>query len=137
PAGVAIAAGLDRDLCQLELLVAQFERAGVSEGRGVTAVACGEHAVEEVDSARYSPDDVERPADAHQVARPIGRQRRSEPLEKGEHFIGRFADGEAADGVSREIERAERIEALPPKIEVEPALHNSKERLIGALVGAL
>ena len=50
-----------------------------------------------------------RRADAHQVARLVGRQRRQVDVEDAQHHRLRLADGKPADGVALEVHRRQRL----------------------------
>ena len=54
--------------------VVEIDRAEAREHRAVAAVAGRQHAVEHVDAARDRLEQIVRRADAHQIARPVGRQ---------------------------------------------------------------
>ena len=69
----------------------------------MAAVARRHHAVEHVDAARDRFEDVVGRADAHQIARPVGRQLRRRLLDHRQHHVLRLADRKAADGVALEI----------------------------------
>ena len=71
--------------------VAQVEVAAPGEGLRRAAAACRQDAIEHVDAAPHRADDVGGPADAHQVARPVGRQHRHGDVEDGEHHLLAFA----------------------------------------------
>ena len=85
--------------------VAQVELAAAGKGLRRAAAARRHHAVEHVDAALHRADDVGRPADAHQVARPVGRQHAAGVTSSvAEHRLLALADGEAADGVAVEAD---------------------------------
>src|SRR3546814_9515735 len=68
-----------------------------------------QHAVEHVDAAPDRADDVGGLADAHEVARPLGRQVRHRHVERLEHRRLAFADGEPADRVAVEADLLQRL----------------------------
>ena len=61
-------------------------------------------------------DDVERRADAHQVARPVGGQQRGRVADDRVHGVGRLADAEAADGVGLEADGERPLDAERPQL---------------------
>ena len=73
-AGGAGALLVDRPRVVAMARVAQVELAAAGESLRGAAAARRHHAVEHVDAAFHGADDVGRPADAHQVARPVGGQ---------------------------------------------------------------
>ena len=78
----------------------------------MAAGARRQHAVEHVDAARDRLDHVVGLAHAHQVARPVGGQRRHVVAIIVEHHLLRLADRQAADGVAVEADRDERLGRL-------------------------
>ena len=85
------------------------------------------HAVEHVDAALHRAHDVAGPADAHQVARPVGGQHRHGVVERGEHQLLAFADGEAADRVAVEADVGQRLDALLAQGREDAALHDAEQ----------
>ena len=75
---------------------------------------------------------IDRPADAHQVPRLIARQQRRRHVERRVHFRRRLADAQAADRVADEIQRHEPLGRFGPQLRIEAALHDGEQRLIGA-----
>ena len=92
--------------------VAQVEFAAPGEGLRRAPGARRHHAVEHVDAALHRAHDVGRPADAHQIARLVGRELWQGCVEGGEHQLLAFADGEAADRVAVEADRRQRLGAF-------------------------
>ncbi len=82
-------------------------------------------------------DDVLGRANAHEVARPIGRKPRRRVGDQSRHVFLRLAHREAADGVAREAERHEARERLVAQVFIHAALHDPEERIRIALVRAL
>ena len=75
-AGGAVAVLVERPAVGAERRVADVEPAVAREGGAVAPHARGRHAVEQVDAAARPLDEVLGEADAHEVARPVARQRR-------------------------------------------------------------
>ena len=94
----------------------------------MAAGARRQHAVEHVDAARDRFEDVVGRADAHQVARAVGRQLRHHRLEHVEHHRLRLADREPADGVAVEADAGERAGARGAQAAVVAALHDAEQR---------
>ena len=68
-------------------------------------------------------------ADAHQVARPVGRQQRRDRLDHVEHHRLRLADREPADGIAVKADRRERVGAERcAQVAVVAALHDAEQR---------
>ena len=91
----------------------QIDRAAAREGLAVAAGAGRQHAVEHVDAARDRLDEIVGRADAHQIARPVGRQlpARSSSIIASITVL-RLADREPADRVAVEADLDERARAL-------------------------
>ena len=70
----------------------------------VAAVSGRHDAVEEVDPGGDGVEDVLRPADAHQVARPVRRQEVGRHLERLADLLAALADADAADRVAVEVD---------------------------------
>ena len=96
-----------------------------------------QHTVEQIDPAADRREQILRPADAHQIARPIGRQRRGGLVEHAIHFVRRFADAQAAHRIAGEIHRPQTLGAFQSQSRIEPALHDRKLSLIRAAMGRL
>jgi len=93
----------------------------------VAGVAGRDDAVEQVDAGRHRLDEVARGADAHQVARAVGRQLRRELGDRLPHSLGRLADREAAEGVAVEAERRDLGGRAAAQLEVEAALDDAEQ----------
>ncbi len=94
-------------ILQVELAVTRI--------RDTMAAGAGRHhAVEHVDAARYRLDDIVRRADAHQVARRVGRQRRHGHVEHRQHRRLWLADREPADGIAIEAYGGQARRGLEP-----------------------
>src|SRR5262245_12295765 len=87
--------------------IAEIEPAEAGEGLAVPARARRHHAVEHVDAARHRLDDVERRADAHEIAGPLLRQQRRGDIDGGEHLRLGLPDRKPANGIAVEIQGGE------------------------------
>ena len=103
----------------------------------VSSVPGRHHAVEEVDAGRDGVEDVLRAADAHQVARSVGRQEVRRHLERLADRLGPFADADAADRVAVEILGDEGFRAFCAEVRMRAPLNDPEKGLIGAPVGRL
>ena len=101
--------------------VAELDRALVGQAGRVPAVAGRQDAVEQVDPGRDRVEDVLRPADPHQVARPVGGQAVRRDLE-GRRGPARGSSPTLtpADGVAVEVERDQGLGALGAEVGVAP-----------------
>ena len=69
-------------------------------------------------------------ANAHEVARPIaGQAGRRERRGAVQAFVG-FPDGEAADGIARQVQVHESLDAPGTQGVVRAALHDAEEQLV-------
>ena len=80
----------------------------------------------------HGVDEVERGADAHQVAGPVGGQAGRRRGERRAERLGALADGEPADRESLERQRGQLCGRARAQLEVDPALHDPEERLVAA-----
>ena len=90
-----------------------FRRPGAGEQLAVARVARGQDAVEHVDAARDALHEIDRRADAHQVAGAIGREQRRRLLGDVVHQRNRLADAESADRIRLEADRDRPFDAAP------------------------
>ena len=72
---------------------------------------------------------IGRRADAHQIARLVGRQHRHGLANDFEHHLLGFADGEAAERIAVEADCSERPRARLAQILIVAALHDAEQRL--------
>ena len=92
----------------------------------------GRHdAVEEVHAACDGFNDVRRRADAHQIARPVFWHIRLDRLNDLIHDLSRFADGQTADGVARQVELGDLLHVPDAQILERRALIDPPELLTG------
>ncbi len=90
----------------------------------------GQNAVEDMNAARHTVDQIFRGADAHEIARFILRQQRSYDIEGIVHFLFCLTHGKAADGNAGCTEGGNEAGRLSPEICLNTALHNSKQSLV-------
>jgi hypothetical protein len=123
--------GIDGVAC-----VAELEDALAGERRGVAAVAGGEDAVEHVHPGEDGGEDVSLVPDAHEVAGLLGGEHGGGVADDSSDIGELLADGDAADGVPREIDGADALGGPLSLLEVGAPLDNSEEGLhIWALMG--
>ena len=91
--------------------VLDIDRTEAGESEAVSAVAGRHHAIEHVDAAGDRFEKIGGRADAHQIPRPLGRQRRRRLGDDFEHHLLGFADGEAADSVTGKTDLDQRPRA--------------------------
>ena len=107
--------------------VAQVELAAACEGLRRAAGARGHDAIEHVDAALYGAHDVSGTAHSHQIARLVGRQHRHRAIERGEHHLLAFADGQAADRVAVEADTRQRLDAFLAQGREDAALDDAEQ----------
>ena len=103
-AGRAGALGIDRAQVALILCVVEIDYTAHSEKMSVTCVAAGHNAIEKVDTARNTLEDISGSSDSHEIARLIGGHIRLNSRNYAVHILFRLADGKSAYGVAVEIE---------------------------------
>ena len=104
-AGVADAVFFNGILVQDELCVFQIDRACRSEGRSISGESCRQDAIEHVHPTRDQLQQLGRRTEPHGVTRFVPRQQWLSPFDSSHHFIFRFSDAHAADGVTVEAHR--------------------------------
>ena len=120
PDRAAAASSANRALRRLNTPADVYARAGA-------AGAGRHHAVEHVDAARHRADQVVRRADAHQVARPVGRQQRHGRVQHGEHRRLALADRQPADRVAVEADLGQRVRRGGAQRGINAALHDAEQ----------
>lgn len=96
----------------------------------VAGIAAGHDAVEKVDSARNTLENISRSADAHEIARLIGGHIRLNSRNYAVHILFRLADGKSAYGVAVEIESGYTLHMLYTQVIKGAALIYAEEQLI-------
>ncbi len=109
--------------------IAQVHRSGPRVGEPMPAVAGRQNAIEHVDAATHRFDQIERRADAHQVARLLLRKKRQRRIERGEHQLVPLAHRKPTDRIALEIHGHQRLCRAPPQRFVGAALHDAEQRL--------
>jgi len=94
-------------------------------------------AIEEIDASRDCIQDILRPADAHQIPRPVVGQEVSRHIEGLAELVACLADAHTPDRVTIEFELAKLASALRAKVGVRPALDDPEKRLVAAAMGCL
>ena len=131
PADRAVALRVDRLLIALILLIFDIDHARPREQVSVAAVACRHDTVEKVHAARDGFDDVPRCADAHQVARLVGRHIGLDGGNGIIHLLCRLPHREAADRITGQIEVCDLLHMLNAQIVKNGALIDAEEHLAG------
>src|SRR5690606_10844234 len=124
-AGGAIAAGLDGSGVLGELGVAEADLPRRGEGRGVAAIAGGEGATEHLYPGQNSGNDVSLVADTHEVAGLCLGHQRCGVADDALDLIGRLPHRNPADGVPREVDRADAFDGPGTLVEIGPALDDA------------
>jgi len=93
---------------------------------GVAGSARGKNAIHHIDAESDVVGDLFGAADAHEIARPVGRKKSGY---FGSHFTSdavRFADSEAADGVTGKIESEKLVRAFAAQVGECGPLHDAE-----------
>ena len=117
--------------------IPHFDLPGVGERRAVSAIARRHDAVEHIDAARDAKHEVERFADAHQIARLVRGQSIRGRLEGADHLLRGFADREAAQSITGEIQLRQRLGTADAQGDIGPALNDREQGLIAPSMGIL
>ena len=125
----AVAPRVERLRVVLVARLAEVHAPAPRERLAVAAVACRQHAVEQVDARAHGGEEVERRPDAHEVARPVGRHLGPELREAARHLLDRLTDREAAERQPVDLERRDLLEVAPPQREIGRALDDPEARL--------
>src|SRR4029079_13120033 len=116
-----------------KLGILDVETSFAREELPVPGVAGGQDAIEEVDAATHTLNEIDRRADTHQITRSVLRQQRRSQLGDVVHQRNRLADAETANGIGLKSNRARLVHALGPKVGERSALNDSELRL--AVIG--
>ena len=108
-AGMALACGACTGLVDGPLIVEvagvpHIDGAASSDGLAGAARAGRDDAIEHIDASLDRSDDIVGPADAHEIARPVGRKMRQRRIKDAKHLVLAFTDGEAAHGIAVEAD---------------------------------
>src|SRR5690625_1556336 len=103
------------------------------EGLPRAAASRRQHAVEHVDAATDSADNIVRLADPHKIARPLLRQLARRIVEHPEHGLLPLANGKSADRIAVETDSGQRLGALGPEVVKKAPLLDAEQRMAGAL----
>lgn len=94
----------------------------------VTRVAGRHNAVEEINAASDTFNNVARCADTHQVARlMLGRMRQAT---SSWYMTCAFTDGKTADGITRQIQLRNRFHVLDTQVVISAALIDTEQHLV-------
>src|SRR5574343_272230 len=128
-AGVARTRRVERAGVGLVAGVLDLDIAEAGEQVAVAGVAGRHHAVEHVDAALDREDQVFRRADAHQVARLVGRHAGRDVVEDARHVLLRFADRQAANGHAVETDVVEASQRFVAQVFIHAALDDAEQRV--------
>ena len=127
--GRAGAERIERGVGEFVHASAQLQKSARRESGPALRDLRGDDAIKHVHAAVHGFEDVERRADAHEVARAIKREKLCGEFAGVLAFAAALADGEAADGESIEWHLREPRRALSPQVRKQRALHDRKYRL--------
>ena len=96
----------------------------------VTRVAGRHNAVEEINAASDTFNNVARCADTHQVARLMLGRMRQNNIENMVHDLGAFTDGKTADGITRQIQLRNCLHMLDTQVVISAALIDTEQQLV-------
>src|SRR5439155_6317199 len=130
-AGGAVAVLLERPGVACKARVAEVEAAARRDCRARARRAGREDAVEHVDPTRDHLEDALRVADAHEIARLLGPEKRRGPPDGVQHLVPVLADGEASESVSVEVEAADLLDRATAELRVGASLGDAEEELAG------
>ena len=128
-AGRAVAAVFQRAGVAGVARVAEVDPPAGGQRRSRPRRSRRQHAVEHVDPARDHLQDPFRIADAHEVARLVGRQQRRRPADDIEHLVPVLTDREAAEGVAVEVEGDDLCDRPASQLRVGAALRDAEDEL--------
>src|SRR5437660_1273256 len=114
----ARAPGVERPRVAGKTRVLDAQEAARREDMSVARVARWKDAIEHVDTARDRLDEIFGRADAHEVARPVGRHAWRDERGYAVHLVLRLADREPSDRVSIEANAGEPVDAFEPQVVV-------------------
>ena len=106
-AGVAIAGGVRRTRVIGETGVPKLDVAARREQLTITCVSRRNNTVEHVDATQDGLCNIDRRADAHEIARRVCRHPGHERVEHRESLIFRLTHGKTADRVAVETDRGQ------------------------------
>jgi len=135
PVDGAGAVGVDGREVRGPFGVAHIQGALAGEEHGVAAIAAGHHAVELIDAEGDGLEDVLGGTDTHEVAGAVGGEDAVDELYHLVHHLGRFAHGQAANGIALGILGGDVLGALRAQVAVGATLHDGVEGLVVAVAG--
>jgi len=129
--GGAVALGVKRLIREPILAPRQAELPCEGVGEALLRHLGGDHTVKHIDPEAHRFEQIDRGADAHQVARAtFGEQSRGVPGDRVAH-LARLADREAADGEAVERMGSERLRALGAERLERASLDDGEQGLAG------
>jgi hypothetical protein len=128
-AGVAGTGRVERALALAIRGAAQRAAPGAREHHTLLRHGRGQDAVEHVHAAVHGLEQVERRADAHEVARQFARQQIGDPLGGGVALLTPLAHCEPTDREAIERQLRDRARALEPQVLEARALHDAEQGL--------
>src|SRR5436190_13293308 len=115
-----------RALVQRKLCVFQIKRARRSERRSIARQTCWQHAIEHVHPTRDHLQQLRRCAQSHGVAWFVSWQKWFSRFDSSHHFLFRFADANAPNRVTIEVELNDCLRALLAQIIKRRALDDAE-----------
>ena len=126
---VGVGVGVDGREVVLPFLVAHVDRPEAGEELAVAAVARGHDAIEHVDAPLDGLQEVDRRADAHEVAGLVFGKDLVDDLDHLVHLLGRLAHGQSADRVAVGPLAGDMLRRPHAQVLVDAALHDGEEAL--------
>ena len=128
--GRALTAFFNRAIIGLVLGIHNVQDAVMREQMTVTRVAGRHNAVEEINAASDTFNNVARCADTHQVARLMLGRMRQNNIENMVHDLGAFTDGKTANGITRQIQLRNCLHMLDTQVVISAALIDTEQQLV-------
>ena len=129
PAGVAVAAGVQRAVVFGKFAALDIDLADGGVEGSVTGVAGGQHAVKHVDARGDAGHDVQRRAHAHEIPGLVGRKLGSGAVDELVEGVFVLAHGQTADGETVEVVGTELLNGTGAQILEETALRDGKKQV--------
>ena len=128
-AGVAGAGRVHRAHIAFVPCVAHFQVAKAGEHMAVAGVAGGHDAIEHVDAALHTGDQIFWGANAHEVVRLVGRQLGANVLQHAHHVVFGLAHAQASHGNAGEVQGFQACQRFVAQAFKHAALHDAEQRV--------
>ena len=109
--------------------IAQLQIAKACEHRAIARIASGHDTVKHVDTLRHAFHQIFGGADAHQIARLVGRQTVRRVRHDLQHLLFGFTHAHTANGIARKIHLNQLVERFLAQVFKHTALHNAKQSI--------